>query len=282
MKRAVLLAAGLCVLGNHALADKVHLAGGNVVEGKATRKGDKVIVEIESGELTLPAESVERIESSQSDVQTFETRYEKLKPGDIKGLIELANFCRDHDMRGREQQLLQKVIEVLPDHKEARARLGYVQTERGWITRDEQMRAQGLVLHDGQWITREQLLAIERAQAEADTAARQREKAQLELESKRLELEKQRASKDAEATAQNAPQPPFAPSFGYGPYPTYAAYPTYAPYTTYTPYGTYPPSRTIIPPGCADPRCSHRAPTYGSPHRSFPIAGVRDPFDYFR
>lgn len=280
MKWVLAFVAGLCLLATQARADRVHLSGGSVVEGKATRQGDRVVVEVESGELTLPAESVERIETADSDIQRFEARYAKWKPGDVKGLMALADFCRDHELRAREQRMLQKVVELAPDHKEARARLGYVHTDNGWVTREEQLRAQGLVQHDGQWVTREQLLAIERAQAQADTAAHERDKAQAELEAKRLELEKARASKDAaQASPQNAaaqPQPSYATGYAY---PTYAPYTTVTPYTSYSPYAPYAASSGR----CWDARCSRAAPPPAAPrHASFPIAGVRDPFDYFR
>src|SRR4029077_2055128 len=99
MQRVALLATVSCMLASHASADRVHLVGGNVIEGKATRSGDKVIVELESGQVVLPADSVQRIEAAESDVQRFEARYAKLARGDVKGMMALADFCRDHDMR---------------------------------------------------------------------------------------------------------------------------------------------------------------------------------------
>jgi hypothetical protein len=273
MKWALLFAVGLASLASQAQADRVHLVGGSVIEGKATRVGRKVIVEIESGELTLSADSVERIEAAESDVQRFEARYEKLKPGDIQGLMELADFCRDHEMRAREQQMLEKVIELAPDHKDARARLGYVHTDNGWLTHDDYMRSQGFVLHDGQWITRVQLIELERAQAQADTAARERDKAQVELEQKRLELEKARASKDATPPSPPAPVPQPVP-----PYANYAPYITYTPYSIYSPYASYA-GRAF--PHCWDGHCTRPTPPVHQ-HVPFPIPGVRDPFDYMR
>jgi hypothetical protein len=267
MHRVASITAVLWLFSAAAQADQVHLVGGNVIEGKAERHGDKVVVLLESGEVTLPSDSVERIERSESTVQRFEAMSAKLRPGDVKALMALADFCRDHEMRDREQQMLHKVIEASPDHAEARARLGYVRTQSGWITREDQLRAQGLVEHEGQWVTREQLIELERLRAQADTAAHERDKAQAELETKRVELDKARASK-AEAAAQPAPmvQQQPAPVF-YGGY--------YAP-RAYAPYPAYDADRCLDP-----PRCTRTAagPTWPH-HSSFPIAGVKDPFDY--
>ncbi|MFI5307007.1 MAG: hypothetical protein ACHQ53_06635 [Polyangiales bacterium] len=286
MSRIAIVSLVLALSAGVARADTVHLVGGNVIDGKAERKGDKVVVELESGEVTLPAESVEKIERSDSVVQRFEALYAKLAPGDVKGLLTLANFCRDHDMRERERQMLLQVIEHAPDQAEARARLGYVHTEAGWITRDEQMRAQGLVQHDGQWVTREHLIEIERLEAQAQTAAHERDKAEAELEAKRLELQKARESKAQGATDASAqalrPQPMMVSGY-YSPY-AYAS-PVYTP-SVYTP-SVYTPTVSTpsagAPGHCLDPPlCSRFAPSWGPPRRTFPIAGVRDPFDYLR
>ena len=57
------------MLAGHASADRVHLVSGSVIEGRAKRDGDRVVVEVDSGELALPASEVARIESSESDLQ---------------------------------------------------------------------------------------------------------------------------------------------------------------------------------------------------------------------
>jgi hypothetical protein len=228
----------------------------------------------------LPADSVEKIEAGDSVVQRFDAMQAKLAPGDVKGMLALADFCRDHEMRDRERQMLLKVIERAPEQAEARARLGYVRTEAGWVTHDEQMRAQGMVQHEGQWVTRAQLVEIERLEAQAKTAAHERDKAEAELEAKRLELQKARESKaQADTTAQMQRTQPVMYSSIYTPY-------AYAPPAVYTPSAITPPvpAPTSGGPGhCLDPPlCSRFAPSWGPPRRPFPIAGVKDPFDYLR
>ncbi|HEX7481155.1 MAG TPA: hypothetical protein VF331_25355 [Polyangiales bacterium] len=266
---ASLLLAVCMLCASQVRADQVHLTTGTVIEGKATRHGDKVVVELESGEISLSADTVERIEQGESDVQRFDAQLAKLATGDLKGRLALANFCRDHGMLDRERQLLQQIIDVWPDHAEARARLGYVHTDAGWIKREQQLREQGMVKQQGQWVTQQQALEMQRLQAEADTAAHERDKAQAELESKRLEvasrqteLDRARATKLAEEAARSQaasqPQP---------------AMPSYYSYTPYAPY--YAPSiRTGYYPQ-ALPRARVR-------NDSFPIAGVQDPWVYIR
>jgi hypothetical protein len=256
-------------------ADRVYLTSGNVIEGKAERRDDKVIVELESGEITLPSESVTKIEAGESDVQRVDARYAKLKKGDIAGLIALADYCRDHGMRAREQQLLLEVIEREPNHAEARARLGYVKTDAGWITREEQLRAQGLQLYEGRWLTREQVLELERLQAQTEAARRQRDQAQIAVEREKLERDRAQAEADvaqadrnAQAAATEAEPPEVTVS-----YPYYAGYAM--PVSDYRECGASldPRHRT---------RCRRATPRVARTHSVLTAVGAKDPFDYLR
>ncbi len=208
MRCSLWLALAVCSLPLQARADRVHLVGGAVIEGDATRVGEKVLLEVQSGQLTLPVASVVRIEESETDVERVQKRLDKLRPDDVNGLLALASFCRDHDMRGRERELLQKVIAVAPDHPEARARLGYVKGAEGhWLTRDEQRRAQGLVLYAGSWLTPAQRLELEQREAEARLAKIARDKAELELEIQKLALAQKRLEAEHAARPRQEPNP---------------------------------------------------------------------------
>ena len=259
----VLLA--VCGWSAGARADRVFLTSGAVIEGKARAQGDRVVIELESGELRLPADAVAKIEPAPSPVQSYEARRKKLAPGDVAGRMELADYCRDHGMHGHERELLLEVIELGPDHAAARERLGYVRGAHGWIERDEQLRAQGLVEHEGRWLTREQALEIERLHAQAETAAHERDRARAELETKRVELETKKIEAEREAKRGEAP-PAAEPTVVYSQVaPLY-----FAPYWYFDDFAYVhrTPRRHAARPG---PR---RTP--------FPIVGVRDPWDYLR
>lgn len=257
---------------NVARADDVHLTGGSVLHGRATRHGDKVVVEMDSGELTLPADSVERIDGGPSDVQKFEQLYAKVAHNDVKGLLQVADFCRDHAMPDREQQVLRQVLEADADNTTARARLGYVRTDAGWMKQEDQMRAQGYIKRDGAWVTREQSLELDRMQTDAEIAATERDKANVELETKRVELarkqdelaqERQRAAdseRQRELAQQQAAMQPYYNN-GY-----------YTPYVRYAPAWNNASRHQIVTPVRNDQ-------VY---HERFPIAGVSDPWTFIR
>lgn len=239
-----------------AAADDVHLDNGEVIEGRATRAGDKVVIELESGQISLSAESVKRIDKRESSIDRYEKRYAQLPPDGVAERMRLADYCREHGMRERERMLLEQVIERDPNHEQARRRLGYVKTPEGWVTYAEHMRAQGRVQRDGQWLTREEAQELDRRQTQARAAAGDSqleskkvalEREKLELERQRLELERARA-RDEERTR---PLPVFG-YYGYG----------------YLPHG-----RDVRGP---------TGPTHGRGYdatRVYPINGVRDPRD---
>jgi hypothetical protein len=203
LKHRVTLALGIGSIAfsaaHPARADRTILVGGTVLEGKATRKGNKVIVRVESGEITLPADSVQRIESSESVISRFEALYAALPSGDVKARLSLADYCRDHGMRNDERRLLLAVLDIDRDNAEARSRLGYVKTDTGWITYADSMRARGMVEHEGQWVSRADLAQIERERAEREAAAIRREAADRDLQAQRFQLASQQAELDAQA-----------------------------------------------------------------------------------
>jgi hypothetical protein len=277
MRHRVLIAVGtiwMAASAPHVLADRVHLVGGAVIEGKATRQGDKVVVEVESGEVALPASDVQRIEVSESDVERADVMFAKIAPRDLDGLFEFANFCRDHGMAGRERMALQRVIDVAPDNEQARARLGFVRADGTWIKREDQLRAQGLVEYEGKWITRADMLQLERMRAETETARLTRDKAQAEARKAEAEAD------DARAKQATPPVPPAVVATT-----TTPAYATYAWPAAYPPPYAYP-----VGAGGGRVRCAHgrRGGCFDEPapsrstHAAFPIPGAKDPFDYFR
>src|SRR3954463_10286306 len=91
------IAAGLAVLllsaAGAARADEVQLSGGSVIEGRATRDGDTVVIRVESGEIRLSADAVQRIKKSDASDDVAQRRRAALAARDIRGRMELAAYC---------------------------------------------------------------------------------------------------------------------------------------------------------------------------------------------
>lgn len=79
----------------------------------------------------LPGEL--RSEPKVSEYRRIRGRY----PRTADGQLGLANWCRDHGLRERERAHLATVVELAPDHAEARRRLGFRRVGLDWIGADE-------------------------------------------------------------------------------------------------------------------------------------------------
>lgn len=228
-------------------ADEVHLRGGSVLHGKATRQGDAVVVKLESGEIRLPASEVERIEESASHDEVVQRRRAALAANDVEGRLALAAYCRAHDLFATERALLLEVIDRVPEHARARRLLGHVKTEQGWVDRSQQRRAE---------LEAEQTARLERQRAAGAAAERERAVRERDQAVRQAEAEAQRA-RQAEAEAQRA-----------------RAAATYV-----EPYYYAPVYRA---PGYVRPREREREPSWlerAPSQQRFPINGWRDPRD---
>lgn len=240
-------------------ADEVHLQGGSVIEGRATRDGDTVIVRMESGEIRLPADSVQRIDKSEASDAIAQRRRAALAPRDVRGRIELAAYCREHDLRATERALLEEVIAIEPNQAEARRLLGYVRTDQGWVDRSAQQQAARDAEHEV-WLARAR--AREREQARADVE-RERDLAtrQMQLDAERMRNDRLRDRDESLRARDEA----YTYPYGYPPGIVYSQ-PRRESMRRATPA-----SERCLPGGCAAP------PPTAAP--TSPIAGTRHPRD---
>ncbi len=157
------------VLAAGARADVIHLKSGGRVEGEIIEREDGRVRIRTAGRgivTTIDESEIEWIDQRPTARQVYERMAGTLDPDDADGHFALGTWCRRHSLRSEMQELFRQAIEIDPDHEQARAELGYVRTEEGWMTRDEAMEARGLVQVDGEWMTEEE--AAERAQAGKD------------------------------------------------------------------------------------------------------------------
>ncbi len=148
-----------------ARADVVDLAGGGRVEGKVqpAEEGDKstfVIDLADGGRLTLPRSQVTRIDST-SDV---EAQYQKLaltSPDTVEAHEKMAEWCRQHKLQHEYQAHLERILELNPNHADARAALGFHQKDGQWMNRDDVMASRGMVMYEGKYVTPQQVEIME-------------------------------------------------------------------------------------------------------------------------
>ena len=112
-------------------------------------------------EVTLDAaEVVKRLEQSPAEIE-----YEKIKnryPDTVEGQWDLAEWCAQNRLSPQRKTHLERVIALDPDHKRARAALGYSQVDGKWQTQEEVMEGRGYRRYQGRWMTSQEIEVIER------------------------------------------------------------------------------------------------------------------------
>lgn len=129
--------------------------------------------------IKTPAGATITLERAQVDQvlhpRPAEVEYEKIQhsyPDTPDGQWDLAAWCLKQNLPSQRKVHLERVIELDPDHAEARRALGYIKAEGKWTTHEELMKSRGYVFFRNRWILpqeQEMLLnkeKIERAEKE--------------------------------------------------------------------------------------------------------------------
>lgn len=146
----------LLFCADSALADKVFLKDGRVLDGEAAEKGDEVEIKFPSGTAYYPKSMVLRIEDDIPLPDEFKRRRAKIKDSDTKGLVELAEWCRLNGLDEQKTAALRDAVKAEPDHPVARAMLGEVKFDGVWMPEQDAFKKQGLVYYYGKWVTSEE------------------------------------------------------------------------------------------------------------------------------
>jgi hypothetical protein len=149
---AVLLVAGLVpdLRGDvFVLTNGGRLTGQWVNRDESPRRNYVVRVDAQ-GQITIPTSRVaKRIpDRAETEYETIRSRY----PDTVEGQWALAEWCRENHLTAQRDTHLHRIIELDPDHAEARRLLHYSKVDGQWKTRDDVMIQNGLVRYKGQWM----------------------------------------------------------------------------------------------------------------------------------
>lgn len=211
----------LCLVSLVALpasADTVYLNNGKTFEGVvATDLGDSVRITIEAGEITLPASQVSRIERETTPLTEFRQRrtaLDAVDPAAAPEWLALARWAHGQGLKGSARTAaltaarldpgLDGIAPLLREH-------GYVlDPETGsWVSYGEYQRSRGMVLVNGEWVSKAALEAQSLASRRQSAALRQEER--LDRLSRVVEL----AALAQLAAAQRPPEPEPQPVYHY-------------------------------------------------------------------
>lgn len=168
-------AIALCLAtGAPASADVVMLKNGGQVRGQLQSPEDAPTVVIRTllgGTVALDRAAIDNIERRSLLIEEYETRARNVA-ATVEARWALAEWCKlNHLKEQREEQLLQ-VLDIDPDHPDARRILGHVLHHGAWMTRNEWMTVRGYVLHNGKYVTQQELDLLQKTEGEraAETA----------------------------------------------------------------------------------------------------------------
>lgn len=119
----------------------------------------------EGAEIGLAAEQVVEVIRR----RPVELEYEKIKPtypDTVEGQWALAQWCLEHNLLSQRREHLQRIIQLDPNHLEARRALGYMQIDGTWKTRQQIMEERGYRLFRGQWRLLQEIELLQRKEAQ--------------------------------------------------------------------------------------------------------------------
>lgn len=201
------------------LRDGGQLHGVSLTEPQPDRQ--HLTAESLHGRIVLDRKLVERVHRE----TPAEIEYRRRAPtvsDTVKAQFALAAWCRDNGVSEGMRRHLKRVLELAPDHAEARALLGYQQVDGRWMTRDEVLASRGLVRWGGGYRTKQEAALLERnAEREAEQIAWRKRLASWRSDLDRRDPETARAASDAlDTVADPAAIPELLKLFGREPSPS--------------------------------------------------------------
>ncbi len=158
-------------------ADVVRLKRGGEIRGEidaATRAVDAPRVTVRTlsgGTVTIGRDEIDGIDFRSLTIEEYETRARAL-PDTVEAHWDLAEWAKEQRLQSQREEQLELLLDLEPDHADARRILGHVLHNGQWMTRDDWMTSRGYVRHQGKWITQQEqdLLLKSDAERAAETA----------------------------------------------------------------------------------------------------------------
>jgi hypothetical protein len=150
---SALATGALSVLANSAAADELLLAGGGRLSGKLVNADQSprttYVVQLASGgTLTLARDQVRQVITESAPAAEY-ARLRHEQPDTVAGQWAIAEWCKEQKLTEVRRQHLARILELEPDHREARAALGYTKINGRWTTQAQHQTAMGKVLYKG-------------------------------------------------------------------------------------------------------------------------------------
>ena len=155
----------LWAMGPRAVAEVFVLTTGGRVSGQLLNPNEsprkKFIIKTSSGgQVTLARSQVRQVLHS----RPAEIEYERIRPSfpdTVKGQWALAEWCQAERLTIQRKTHLKRVVDLDPNHIDARKALGYSQIDGKWQTQEGVMIARGYRRYQGRWRTPQEIELLE-------------------------------------------------------------------------------------------------------------------------
>lgn len=128
---AIALAA-LC--GGVAQADVILLTNGGKIRGKIIKSNSReIVVRTAGGTTVVPRDDVASIEIGKTVEELYPKRLAKIDPNSASARYSLGRWLEGQGARVMARREFKKVIELDPEHRFARKKLGYVRVDGAWV-----------------------------------------------------------------------------------------------------------------------------------------------------
>lgn len=195
-----------------AVGDEVVLDSGARLRGRLvesdTSDRSRVVIATPYGELAIDRDRVRRI-VEQSPAEAEYARRSPSVSDTAEAQFALSMWCRDNGHAEGMKRHLRRVLELQPDHEEARTLLGFQQVDGQWMTREDVLASRGLRRWQGEFLTQQEVELLQKTeQIEAAQIAWRRRLAKLRTDLNHRNAETARL---AAATLDNLADPEAVP-----------------------------------------------------------------------
>ncbi len=168
------LVAILTVVGgqpSQVMADVIRLKSGGQVRGEVEprRSGDPsdeiTITTLTGAKVTIHRDDVKFVTPRSLRIEEYETQARAI-PDTVEAHWKLAEWSREHYLKQQRDEQLEHIVRLQPDHEEAQRGLGRSLHNGEWMTRHELMASRGYIRHKGKYITQQELDLLNRTDAQ--------------------------------------------------------------------------------------------------------------------
>lgn len=137
------------------VAETFHINNGGTVEGKILERGRPTRIETTDGMiLSIDPQMIQEKVKDEHINRRLYNQSAPLQSDTVENHLKISNWCKERYLKDLETIHLERIVELEPDHAEARKRLGFFRDKKNnneWTTTEQQQSAKGYVAYKGTW-----------------------------------------------------------------------------------------------------------------------------------